>query len=256
MVGRPRRADLPLRPAARRGARGRRRRLGGDRRRSSDAERRAPRDRARRAPALGADSSALLALAELEAGPGRGRARPRAARRARGLRSGLAMSAVADSPRPRRREVHGGGGPRHHHRDARRRAHLLQRHRPRAVRAAGRQPPPRSRPLAPDRLGAVPAADLRSWIDLLKREGELVEVEAEVDPYLEVTEIVDRVVKSGGPALLFTERQGLASARSSSTSSAPSGARASPSARRASTRRAASSRTCSRCSRRRGSSRR
>ena len=50
----------------------------------------------------------------------------------------------------------------------------------------------------------MPAADLRSWIDLLRREGELVEIEAEVDPYLEVTEITDRVVKSGGPALLFT----------------------------------------------------
>jgi 4-hydroxy-3-polyprenylbenzoate decarboxylase len=51
-------------------------------------------------------------------------------------------------------------------------------------------------------------SDLRSWIDLLRREGELVEVEAEVDPYLEVTEIVDRTVKSGGPALLFTNPKG------------------------------------------------
>ncbi|MEX2464847.1 MAG: UbiD family decarboxylase, partial [Gaiellaceae bacterium] len=51
-------------------------------------------------------------------------------------------------------------------------------------------------------------SDLRSWIDLLKREGELIEVEAEVDPYLEVTEIVDRTVKSGGPALLFTNPKG------------------------------------------------
>ena len=54
----------------------------------------------------------------------------------------------------------------------------------------------------------MPAADLRSWIDLLRREGELVEIEAEVDPYLEVTEITDRVVKSGGPALLFTNVKG------------------------------------------------
>src|ERR671918_3164337 len=45
--------------------------------------------------------------------------------------------------------------------------------------------------------------DLREWIALLEREGELVRVAAEVDPDLEVTEIVDRVVKSGGPALLF-----------------------------------------------------
>ena len=54
----------------------------------------------------------------------------------------------------------------------------------------------------------MPVADLRSWIDLLKREGELVEVGAEVDPYLEITEIVDRVVKGGGPALLFRNVKG------------------------------------------------
>jgi 4-hydroxy-3-polyprenylbenzoate decarboxylase len=51
-------------------------------------------------------------------------------------------------------------------------------------------------------------SDLRSWIDLLRREGELVEIEAEVDPYLEVTEIVDRTVTAGGPALLFTNPKG------------------------------------------------
>src|SRR3954471_7885018 len=45
--------------------------------------------------------------------------------------------------------------------------------------------------------------DLREWIALLEREGELVRIAAEVDPYLEVTEIVDRTVKAGGPALLF-----------------------------------------------------
>ena len=45
--------------------------------------------------------------------------------------------------------------------------------------------------------------DLRDWIALLEREGELHRITAEVDPYLEVTEIVDRLVKSGGgPALL------------------------------------------------------
>src|SRR5207253_8617477 len=45
--------------------------------------------------------------------------------------------------------------------------------------------------------------DLREWIALLEREGELVRIAAEVDPHLEITEIVDRVVKAGGPALLF-----------------------------------------------------
>jgi len=54
----------------------------------------------------------------------------------------------------------------------------------------------------------VPPADLRSWLDLLRKEGELHEIDAEVDPYLEVTEIVDRTVKSGGPALLFKNPKG------------------------------------------------
>ncbi len=47
------------------------------------------------------------------------------------------------------------------------------------------------------------ALDLRDWIALLEREGELVRVSAEVDPHLEVTEIVDRTVRAHGPALLF-----------------------------------------------------
>jgi len=50
--------------------------------------------------------------------------------------------------------------------------------------------------------------DLREWIDLLEREGELHRVTAEVDPQLEVTEIVDRTVKAGGPALLFERPKG------------------------------------------------
>jgi 4-hydroxy-3-polyprenylbenzoate decarboxylase len=54
----------------------------------------------------------------------------------------------------------------------------------------------------------VPAKDLRDWISLLEREGELVHVRAEVDPDLEITEIVDRTVKAGGPALLFENPKG------------------------------------------------
>src|SRR4051812_49968231 len=54
----------------------------------------------------------------------------------------------------------------------------------------------------------APPADLRDWIALLEREGELVRVPAEVDPYLEITEIVDRTVKAGGPALLFERVKG------------------------------------------------
>src|SRR3989440_2281731 len=51
-------------------------------------------------------------------------------------------------------------------------------------------------------------ADFRSWIALLEREGELVRVSAEVDPHLEMTEITDRTVKAGGPALLFEHPKG------------------------------------------------
>src|SRR5438309_3482302 len=54
----------------------------------------------------------------------------------------------------------------------------------------------------------APPADLRAWIALLEREGELVRVGAEVDPDLEITEIVDRTVKAGGPALLFERPKG------------------------------------------------
>jgi 4-hydroxy-3-polyprenylbenzoate decarboxylase len=54
----------------------------------------------------------------------------------------------------------------------------------------------------------APARDLREWIALLEREGELVRITAEVDPKLEVTEIVDRTVRAGGPALLFERPTG------------------------------------------------
>ncbi|MBT3347468.1 MAG: 4-hydroxy-3-polyprenylbenzoate decarboxylase [Thiotrichales bacterium] len=47
------------------------------------------------------------------------------------------------------------------------------------------------------------ASDLREFIDQLEEQGELVRIKREVDPYLEVTEIADRVLKAGGPALLF-----------------------------------------------------
>ena len=52
------------------------------------------------------------------------------------------------------------------------------------------------------------ARDLREWIALLEREGELLRIAAEVDPHLEVTEIVDRTVRAGGPALLFERPKG------------------------------------------------
>ena len=50
--------------------------------------------------------------------------------------------------------------------------------------------------------------DLRDFIAHLEREGELKRVTAEVDPYLEITEICDRVLRAGGPALLFENVKG------------------------------------------------
>lgn len=46
-------------------------------------------------------------------------------------------------------------------------------------------------------------ADLRDFIKHLESQGELVRVQRAVNPKLEITEICDRVLKKGGPALLF-----------------------------------------------------
>lgn len=45
--------------------------------------------------------------------------------------------------------------------------------------------------------------DLRQFIRHLEREGLLIRITAEVDPFLEMTEIQKRVLEEGGPALLF-----------------------------------------------------
>ncbi len=45
--------------------------------------------------------------------------------------------------------------------------------------------------------------DLREFISELERRGELKRITAPVDPKLEITEISDRVLRAGGPALLF-----------------------------------------------------
>jgi 4-hydroxy-3-polyprenylbenzoate decarboxylase len=47
------------------------------------------------------------------------------------------------------------------------------------------------------------AHDLREFIDRLEAQGELKRVAVPVDPKLEMTEIADRVLRAGGPALLF-----------------------------------------------------
>lgn len=50
--------------------------------------------------------------------------------------------------------------------------------------------------------------DLQSFLQTLEKQGELKRISVEVDPILEITEITDRVVKSGGPALLFEHPRG------------------------------------------------
>lgn len=49
---------------------------------------------------------------------------------------------------------------------------------------------------------------LGGFVRVLRDAKELVTVAASVDPYLEISEITDRVVKAGGPALLFTNVRG------------------------------------------------
>ncbi len=50
--------------------------------------------------------------------------------------------------------------------------------------------------------------DIASFVDLLRRNGELVEIDAEVDPHLELAEVHRRVIAAGGPALLFKRPKG------------------------------------------------
>ncbi|MBI3345524.1 MAG: 4-hydroxy-3-polyprenylbenzoate decarboxylase [Gammaproteobacteria bacterium] len=50
--------------------------------------------------------------------------------------------------------------------------------------------------------------DLRDFIAQLERQGELKRITLSVDPYLEMTEICDRTLRAGGPALLFENPKG------------------------------------------------
>jgi len=50
--------------------------------------------------------------------------------------------------------------------------------------------------------------NLRTFLDLLTRENQIVTIEAEVDPYLELAEVHRRVIEREGPALLFKRVKG------------------------------------------------
>ena len=50
--------------------------------------------------------------------------------------------------------------------------------------------------------------DLQDFIATLEKAGELKRIKAEVDPELEITEIASRVMKEGGPCLLYERVKG------------------------------------------------
>ena len=50
--------------------------------------------------------------------------------------------------------------------------------------------------------------DLRDFLAKLESQGELSRITKEIDPHLEMTEICDRVLKAGGPAILFENPRG------------------------------------------------
>lgn len=50
--------------------------------------------------------------------------------------------------------------------------------------------------------------DLRSFLAQLESKGELKRVTTKISPYLEMTEICDRLLKTGGPAILFENPKG------------------------------------------------
>ncbi|HWZ47992.1 MAG TPA: 4-hydroxy-3-polyprenylbenzoate decarboxylase [Herbaspirillum sp.] len=50
--------------------------------------------------------------------------------------------------------------------------------------------------------------DLRDFISQLQQLGEIKSIDVPVSPYLEMTEIADRTLRAGGPALLFTQPTG------------------------------------------------
>ncbi|MDO8348846.1 MAG: UbiD family decarboxylase, partial [Planctomycetota bacterium] len=54
----------------------------------------------------------------------------------------------------------------------------------------------------------LPLTDLRALLAVLRRENELVEIDAEVDPDLEAAEVHRRTIAAGGPALLFRRVKG------------------------------------------------
>ena len=51
--------------------------------------------------------------------------------------------------------------------------------------------------------------DLREFLAALEKQGELRHIEVSVSPELEMTEVCDRVLRQGGPALVFDRPAGF-----------------------------------------------
>ncbi|MDP3427109.1 MAG: UbiD family decarboxylase, partial [Humidesulfovibrio sp.] len=54
----------------------------------------------------------------------------------------------------------------------------------------------------------MPYKDLQDFLKHLDKNGEIKRIDAELDPYLEIAEVTDRVCKKFGPALLFQKVKG------------------------------------------------
>ncbi len=57
-------------------------------------------------------------------------------------------------------------------------------------------------------ISTMKYCDLRTFLSLLEKRGELKRISQSIDPYLEMTEISDRTLRAGGPALLFENPKG------------------------------------------------
>ena len=56
--------------------------------------------------------------------------------------------------------------------------------------------------------GDFPNRNLQEFVPFLEERGELIRIPEPVDPHLEITEICDRTLRAGGPALLFERPKG------------------------------------------------
>jgi 4-hydroxy-3-polyprenylbenzoate decarboxylase len=54
----------------------------------------------------------------------------------------------------------------------------------------------------------MPYSDLRDFLKFLEQKGQLLRIKSEIDPRLEITEVLNRLLAKGGPAVLFEKVKG------------------------------------------------